>query len=108
MFDFSRIEGDERAAIHCSTKELAEKFLKCLKEHFPSKKFLAGATTHWGIYEKSTCYWPNFGGSDGLQYGSLEYAIENNYNVYEVESLMMADLPIEASDVDMKCLFGME
>ena len=43
-----------------------------------------------------------------MQYGSLEYAIEKNYNVYEVESLMMADLPIEASDVDIKCLFGME
>lgn len=107
MFDFSRIEGDECAAIHCGTEELAEKFLKCLKEHFPSKKFWGGAN-HWSIYEKSTCYWPNFGGSDGLQYGSLEYAIEKNYNVYEVESLMMADLPIEASDVDIKCLFGME
>lgn len=107
MFDFTRIKGDDRAAIHCNTEELAEEFLKCLKKHFPSKQFWGGAT-HWGIYEKSTCYWPNFGGYDGLQYGSLEYAIEKHYNVYEAESLMIVDLPIEASDVDMKCLFGME
>lgn len=107
MFDFSRIREDDRAAIHCSTEELAEKFLKSLKEHFPSKKFWGGAT-HWDFYEENTCYWPNFGGHEGLQYGSLKYAFDENYNIYEVDALMILDLPIEASDVDMKCLFGME
>ena len=107
MFDFSRIEGDERAAIHCSTEELAEEFLKYLKEYYPNKKFFDGAT-HWDFYKEDTCYWPNFGGKEGLQYGSVQYAIGDHYHVYEVEELMVAELPIESSDIDMKCLFGME
>ena len=108
MFDLSKIEHDEKAAIHCSTKSKAKEFLECLREQFPRKRF-SGDETHWDFYEDDTCYWPNFGGHESLQYGSLGFAIENKYNIYEVEDLIMVrDLPIEVSDIDMKCLFGME
>ena len=107
MFDLTRIECDGGAVVHCSTEKIAEEFLKHLKERYPSKKFLGGAT-HWDFYEENTCYWPNFGGTEGLQYGSLEYAIREHYHVYEAEELMVVELPIEASGLDMKCLFGME
>ena len=107
MFDLREIERDEMAVVHCDTEEKAEKFLKCLREHFPSKRFFNNVT-HWDFYGSSTCYWPNLHNHDGLQYGNLEYAIEKSYHVYEVDSLMVMDLPIEVSDMDMKCLFGME
>lgn len=107
MFDLTRIECDGGAVVHCSTKKIAEEFLKHLKERYPEKKFWGGAT-NWDFYEENTCYWPNFGDTEGLQYGSLEYAIQNRYHVYEAEELMIVELPIAASDLNIKCLFGME
>lgn len=107
MFDLREIERDKMAVVHCDTKEKAEKFLKCLREQFPHKRFVNGVT-HWDFYGSDTCYWLNFPNNDGLQYGTIGYAIEKNYHIYEVDSLMVMELPIEASDMDMKCLFGME
>ena len=107
MFDFTRIECDGDAVVHCSTKDVAEEFLKYLKERYPKKSFF-GDATHWNFYGENTCYWPNFKSGEGLQYGHLEYAIETGYNIYEIDELMIAELPIEASDIDIKCLFGME
>ena len=107
ILNFSLIEGDKMAVVHCPTEEGAKQFLKCLREKFPSKRFITG--THWDFYKESTCYWPNFGCIEGLQYGSLEYAMKHRYKVIEFSELCaVVDLPINDYDVDIKSLFGME
>lgn len=109
MLDFSRIEHDGVAVVHCPTEKDANVFLCELKKKYPTKQFFAGGN-NWGFYKTSTCYWPNFGSkASGIQYGSLEYAVEHGYHVVAFNSLIaVPDLPIGEYEVDIKSLFGME
>lgn len=108
MLDLSIIKNDRLAVVHCLSEYQADEFLKCLRNHYPSKKFFGGSN-NWSMYESDTCYWPNFGDTIGLQYGSLSYAKENNYNVYEYTELCgVTELPAFTAEVDIKSLFGME
>lgn len=66
-----------KLAIHCDTREKAEKFIKQFKIIDKWGNF----KNYYKVYEEKTCYCNDY------QYGDLEYFIENNYTIYEFEDV---------------------
>lgn len=67
----------DKLAIHCDTREKAEKFIKQFKIIDKCGNF----KNYYKVYEEKTCYCNDY------QYGDLEYFIENNYTIYEFDEV---------------------
>lgn len=71
------LNSGDKLAIHCDTREKAEKFIKQFKIIDKWGNF----KNYYKVYEEKTCYCNDY------QYGDLEYFIENNYTIYEFEDV---------------------
>lgn len=73
----------EKLAIHCNTKEKAEKLLKGFDKL--DKKWFSGASyleiNHWDVYEEYTCY-NNING-----YSCFDWHKEKDYKIYEFDEV---------------------
>lgn len=112
MYDFEKLRKYHDVAVHCPTLDAALSFVNAYKEEFPNKYFGGnpGNDEYWHQYKENTCYNPNLGGRGRIQYCDIDYYIEEGYMVLsESEIRVMPDIgEFDKSDVDMKCLFGME
>ena len=112
MFDFDLLRRSDKIAVHCPDKDTAIAFVREFRRKYPSRYFTGrpGVDEYWSRYKKEMCYVPNMQSGGHIKYCSLEYYIEAGFEIIPVESLMIClDIgDISPSDVDMKCLFGME
>lgn len=97
-----------KSAVHCPTKELADKVVAIVKE-MTGRGFIDDECSYWESYKTDTCYYPNVGIERTMQYSDIHWAKNNDMIIFEATDLFMdVELPIAASEVDIKSLFGME
>ena len=108
-FNFSAIDGKENVCVHCPDEDVAKSFLDAFNQAFP-KHLFRPKDSCWCVYGEDTCYFPNFRTSfRNMQYGNMEYALKDGYEVISVYDLCECnELPICLGEVDIKSLFGME
>lgn len=112
MFDFDSLRNSDKIAVHCPDVDIAIAFVRDFKEKFPKRYFYGnpGASEYWYEYEEETCYSPYMKSNSNITYCDIKYYEEHGYKIINAADLIKkTDIgEFSPSDVDMKCLFGME
>lgn len=111
MFNFDALRRSDKIAVHCPDRDIAVAFVREFKEKYPLRYFRGspGQYEYWYKHGESMCYAPNMHSGTQIKYCDLAYYEDEGYEIIHVEDLMMCDLgEFAPSEVNIKCLFGME
>ena len=111
MFNFDALRRSDKIAVHCPDRDIAVAFVREFKEKFPDRYFggYPGPHEYWDRYGESTCYTPRVCSGKTITYCCLEYYEDEGYEIIHVNDLMVCDLgELAPTEVNIKCLFGME
>lgn len=109
MITLDGIPKNQSFGVHCPTLDSAEIFIKYVESKFPDKK-----NTHmdllacWHQFKEDTVYYPHLDDLHKMNYGRVGGAASFRRRIYEFNDLVMiAELPIEQSDIPVFDLLGL-
>lgn len=111
-FDLTPLLDNNNIVVHCTDRDVAIAFVRYIKKRYPNKYFRGcpGESEYWDVHKTKTCYLPRLQSGPGMQYSDIDFYRNSGYEIISIYDLMsVSDIgPINAGEVDIKSLFGVE